>query len=131
MFNLWWWLLLLNYQCQQCKTCIESDIKCINCIDGKYLTSSNTCDECNSNCKTCNDSDTHCLSCYEGYDLLINNTCVLCTEPCKTCSDENVCSICIDNYFPLSGICYECNYNCSTTESDNCKCSTCDDGYYY
>ena len=74
---------------------------------------------------------THCLSCNEGYNLTSSNICVLCIEPCKTCSAENYCSTCIDNYFALSGKCYQCNtINCKTKESDNCKCKVCEDGYY-
>ena len=36
----------------------------------------------------------------------------------------------INNYFLVSGNCYQCNYNCKTKENDNCKCSSCEDGYY-
>ena len=94
------------------------------------MTPINTCDICDNNCKTCNSSSTFCLSCYEGYDLILNNTCVICSEPCKTCSDENICSSCIDNYFLLSGICYECNISCLTIKDDNCRCDSCEEGYY-
>ena len=40
----------------------------------------------------------------------------------KNC-DNNNCFKCIagNNYFLLSGKCYECNVNCKTKENDNCK----------
>ena len=47
----------------------------------------------------------------------------------KTCSNENECTSCLDNYFLVSSKCYECNFNCKTS-NDSCKCDSCNDGYY-
>ena len=104
---------------------------CYNEIEGYYLDKNESIfKKCYNTCKTCQEGPFNCLSCNESFYLSLNNTCLLCLEPCKTCSNQSICLTCIDNYFLFSGKCYQCNLNCNTIEDDNCKCKSCNDGYY-
>ena len=117
------------YECNfNCKTS-NDNCRCDSCNDGYYLLNYQ-CIECDNNCKTCIDFANNCLSCYDEFYLTDRNTCTNCIEPCKKCSSKTKCLSCIDNYFLVSGICNLYNINCKTSP-DNCRCSTCDIGYYF
>ena len=124
----------LRKQCLPCsENCniTESDnCQCNTCNDGYFLMDYQ-CFKCNDpNCKACLGSADNCKTCYEGYYLDSTNSCLACKSPCQTCVNSSICSSCVNNYFLFSNNCYQCNYNCETFESDNCKCKSCYQGYY-
>lgn len=73
-------------QCNSCENpcynCIEISSKCIDCIEGYYL-SINTCLNCDENCKSCIETATQCTNC-EGTNYL---------------RPDNVCGECPNEYY--------------------------------
>ena len=88
-------------------------------------------DFCYETCLTCfeisdDSNDQKCLTCKSGY-ILQDTNCFIKTEiPQITLTNEINCP---KNYELIENICVECPNGCKYTQSDNCNCSECFDGY--
>ena len=116
--------------------------------DHKYISSSDTCETCDSSCKTCSDSTANsCLSCSANSELIspsnscraclltageyydsASSLCKACPVNCSECSSSNVCKTCINNtnLNTISQLCSYCpSYTNPAIFAENTTTSSC------
>jgi hypothetical protein len=71
-------------------TCVTCTLyACIQCNNGFYLNSDNSCPPCISPCATCENSST-CYTCINGY-YQNAGLCLQCMNPCLSCTSASIC----------------------------------------
>ncbi|KAH0576174.1 Cysteine-rich membrane protein 1 [Spironucleus salmonicida] len=96
-----------NVSTQRCQLC--KDGTCSVCIANYFLTSTKTCEICDSNCKSCEGKETECTECKPGFILeTTSKTCV------KSCSNHKDCNAQHLGYCDFSvKHCKPCQEDCS------------------
>lgn len=77
-----------------CKTCDESESKCLTCIeDWGYYLNGDKCETCGDNCTSCKDGK--CAGCAVGFGFDSENAqCNRCEASCLECGADSQCSAC-------------------------------------
>ena len=137
---------LIGNECKNCndKNCNKCDNNTNTCQECKkgYVLIEGKCDKkdisFDSWCKTYKYSESslklskECIECI-GPTYLENNKCIECKDKnCSKCSkDKNgieICSICMDGYGLVDGLCIECSKDCLNCDKDGCL--KCDNHFY-
>ncbi|ELP85451.1 protein serine/threonine kinase, putative, partial [Entamoeba invadens IP1] len=129
-----------NYNLTTTKTCtqdpiedscrIPSEIGCLSCKQGYYITPDLTCETCDEKCTTCI-AKNFCLTCPGG--MFVSNG--VCKQngnlegKCKTFSVNGGCAQCKDGYFRVGFDCELCSEECETC-LNNKSCLSCNKDYW-
>jgi hypothetical protein len=122
---------------QYCVGCdYSSQLNCLNCSEGTYVSASNTCINCSQFCLNCTDASS-CVQCATGYNYSSSNgSCYLnCStiQYCSTCSytSQLNCLSCSEGtYLTGSNTCLNCSQFCLNCTNGS-SCVLCDAGYNY
>ena len=115
--------------CNGCQTCTTNPNTCATCVDGKFLTGGNTCDDCTSPCSKCSGTATNCEECIVG-KFLVGNACSDCPTGCTECSSAVVCTDCDGGYYLNNNSCLVCDTGCTACSGTSNNCSACTGGYF-
>ncbi|ELP92828.1 hypothetical protein EIN_324880, partial [Entamoeba invadens IP1] len=129
---------LSNAECfpcsENCTKCFESEIKCLECTSGFYMSENYVCLPSTKLLSTCEKISTitsGCYQCKDGY-YRVGMDCFNCLSNCTTCNTNKTCLTCnATNYKTTSGQCLPQNsiIGCSI-EVTQFGCNKCQDGYY-
>jgi len=84
-------------------------------------------------CKTSNMTNGYCIDCYPGY-MLTGTTCIVAADVnipyCNKVTGQ-ICSECINGYYPKNGKCELVNVLCATYSNTTGACFSCVSGYVF